>query len=86
MNIPKPLIKLNGGNPVALCNRCFCMMCYVSCSENNVEDGDCVVIERRGLGDKDYISTPIGKKPPSFCDTCTELLFNYSLNEWNETL
>lgn len=80
MNVPKPNIKFNGGNPVALCNRCFCMMCYVSCGD--VEEGqDCIVIERRGLGDKEFISTPIGQAPPSFCDVCQNLLFNYSLNE-----
>ena len=24
-----PIIKLNGGNPIALCNRCFSIICYV---------------------------------------------------------
>ena len=80
MNKPKPLIKFNGGNPIALCNRCFCIMCYVSCTDDNIDSEDCVVIERRGLGDEDYISTPIGKTPPSFCNSCYELLFGYSLN------
>lgn len=82
MEIPKPIIKFNGGKPVALCNRCFCMMCYVSCREDELDaDGNCVVIERRGVGDEDYISTPIGKAPPSYCDKCSKLLFDYSLNE-----
>jgi len=75
----KVLIKYNNGNPIALCNRCFCIMCYVSCSD--IEGGkDCVVIERNGL-DKDYITTPIGKTPPPYCDECNYVLFNISLNE-----
>ena len=82
MEIPKPNIKFNGGRPVALCNRCFCMMCYVSCAKKDLdEEGNCVVIERRGIGETDYISTPIGQVPPPYCDTCKDLLFNYSLNE-----
>ena len=75
MDLPKPIIKYNGGNPVALCNRCFCMMCYVSCANDN-----CVVIERRGLGGVDYITTPLGNPPPPYCDECKDL-FNFSLNE-----
>ena len=82
MEQPKPIIKFNGGQPVALCNRCFCMMCYVSCTEKDYDkEGNCVVIERRGTMEGDYISTPIGKVPPSFCDKCCKLLFNYSLND-----
>ena len=75
---PNPIIKFNGGEPVALCNRCSAMMCYVSCRE---EDGEfCKVKEIRNLNGVDYIKTPIGKTPPPFCDKC-ELLLNYSLNE-----
>jgi hypothetical protein len=58
------------------------MMCYVSCSDDDLEkENNCVVIERRGAGDSDYISTAIGKPPPPYCDVCKTLLFNYSLNE-----
>ena len=75
---PNPIIKFNGGEPVALCNRCSAMMCYVSCRE---EDGEfCKVKEIRSLDGVDYIKTPIGKTPPPFCDKCNMLL-NYSLNE-----
>ena len=82
MKLTKPIIKFNGGKPVALCNRCFCMMCYVSCRDEDLDkDGNCVVIERRGTVEGDYISTPIGKNPPSYCDKCSELLFDFSLNE-----
>ncbi len=81
MKKPKPLIKFNGGKPVALCNRCFAMMCYVSCTEKDVEeDGNCVVIEVRDNGREDYIKTPIGEVPPSYCDKC-KLLLTYSINE-----
>jgi hypothetical protein len=52
------------------------MMCFVS----YVDDNDCVVIERMGIGDIDYISTPIGKPPPLYCDKCDEL-FNVKLNK-----
>lgn len=76
-----PIIKFNGGKPVALCNRCFAMMCYVSCTENDYEtEGNCVVIDVRGDGNEDFISTPIGKVPPPYCDKCTKLL-TYSINE-----
>lgn len=77
----KPIIKFNGGKPVALCNRCFAMMCYVSCSEKDYEiEGNCVVIEVREDKDGDYITTPIGKVPPAYCDKCDKLL-TYSINE-----
>jgi hypothetical protein len=63
-----PIIKLNGGNPVALCNVCRAMMCYVSCRE---EDGEfCKVKEIINL---DYITTPIGQTPPSVCNKCNNL-------------
>ena len=74
----KPIIKFNGGKPIALCNRCFVIMCYVTCSENDSDD--CSVIEVKDDGKEDYISTPIGKTPPSYCDKCTKLL-TYTINE-----
>jgi hypothetical protein len=78
MQQPKPIIKFNGGNPVALCNRCFCMMCYVRCSPSS--DDECMIIEKRGINGLDYTSTEIGKEPPAYCDECINLL-NYTLNE-----
>ena len=72
----KPLIKANNGNPIALCNRCFAMMCFVKC----VELENCIVIEVRNNGIEDYITTPIGKEPPAYCSKCEKLL-SYSLNE-----
>jgi hypothetical protein len=82
MKLPKPILKLNGGNPIALCNRCFCVMCYISCDIQDLDiNGDCVVIERNGNSDGDYITTPIGKTPPPYCDKCRDLLLKYSLNE-----
>lgn len=57
-------------------------MCYVSCPDDNVDDIDnCVVIERRNHGGDDFIKTPIGEKPPCFCDRCNDLLFKVYLNE-----
>jgi len=77
MKKPNPIIKFNGGEPVALCNRCRAIMCYVSCKE---EDGKfCKVKEIRNLNNIDYIKTPIGKTPPPFCKQC-EMLLDYSLN------
>ena len=69
----KPIIKFNGGAPVALCNRCFTIICYVSCTE---EDGDeCKVLRPY----RDDLVTR-GDKTPTHCDKCKELL-KYSLNE-----
>jgi hypothetical protein len=78
MSKPNPKIKFNGGNPVAICNRCSVIMCYVNCGENSGEF--CKIIDINQVNGVDVISTPIGKKPPAFCNSCNELL-NYSLNE-----
>jgi hypothetical protein len=74
-----PIIKFNGGNPVAICNVCRVVMCYVSCTE---KDGEyCKVREPlTNNNGEDYISTPIGETPPLYCGKC-ETLLNYSLNE-----
>jgi hypothetical protein len=48
-------------------------MCYVSCTEEILEkNGNCVVVEICGTLDGDYISTPIGKVPPVYCNKCDE--------------
>jgi hypothetical protein len=74
----KPIIKFNGGEPVALCNKCYAIMCYVSCRE---DDGEfCRVKEVRNINGRNYISTKIGQPPPPYCDVCNDL-YNYSLNE-----
>lgn len=78
MKRPEPMIKFNGGKPIALCNRCFIIMCYVRCSED--ESDDCVVIDRKGNDRGDYITTPIGQAPPPYCDECNKLL-TFTLNE-----
>ena len=68
MRMINPLIKFNGGSPVAICNRCSVIMCKVSCSE---EDGDdCKVISNTEFLTK----IQIGDKPPLYCDGCRELL------------
>jgi len=64
----KPIIKFNGGAPIALCNRCFNIICYVSCTD---EDGDeCKVL--RPYGD-DY-SITIGGKVQIYCNKCTVII------------
>jgi hypothetical protein len=69
----EPIIKFNGGRPVALCNNCSRIMCYVSCTEEILEkNGNCIVVEICGTLDGDYISTPIGKVPPVYCNKCDE--------------
>jgi hypothetical protein len=82
MGNKKPLIKFNNGKPIALCNRCFSIMCFVSCPDGDDLDGDnnCVVIERRGHGDEEFITTPLGEKPPVYCKKCEKFLKGYFLN------
>lgn len=81
MDSKKPIIKYNNGNPIALCNRCFCIMCFVVCDNWEFNEGDnCVVLERKTLGNIDVISTPIGRTPPLYCNKCNDLLNNYMLN------
>ena len=72
----KPIVKFNGGNPIALCNRCFIIMCSVGCRD---EDSDCIVTQVNE-DDGPIISTKIGEVPPVLCNKCKELL-SYSLNE-----
>lgn len=71
----KPIIKLNGGNPIALCNRCFAIICYVKCGDSENID-DCIVFGQY----RDEITESIGDKVPTHCSKCKELL-KYSLNE-----
>lgn len=78
MKKPNPIIKFNSDEPVALCNKCSAIMCYVTCKDK--EDKFCKVKEIRNLNGVDYISTPIGKTPPPYCNMCDNL-FNFSLNE-----
>lgn len=69
----------NNGKPIALCNRCFCMMCYVKCEDDDT-DKACIIIEHRNHGEGDFTSKPIGTTPPIYCDKCDKLLNEYSLN------
>lgn len=72
-----PIIKFNNGNPVALCNRCYIIMCFVDCKN----DDDCVVTEVNGNIEGPYLSeSAVGKVPPIYCNTCKQLL-TYSVNE-----
>ena len=72
---PKPIIKFNDGHPIALCNRCFLMMCFVDSMNDN-----CVIVEIRNDGKENFTSVPIGQRPPAYCDKCDKLL-TYSINE-----
>ena len=74
MKNQKPIIKFNGGNPVALCNRCFTIICYVRCTE---EDGEYGKVLRQY---REELTLPIGSPSPTHCDKCKELL-KYTLNE-----
>jgi len=72
-----PIIKFNGGNPVALCNRCYIIMCFVSSKEGE----NYIVEDINGNNEGPYISeSMLGKAPPIYCDKCKQLL-TYSVNE-----
>ena len=74
-----PIIKFNGGSPIALCNRCFVIMCYVTCTE--IDGKYCKVLRVNGYGNELHISSNmVGKEPPIYCDKCKALL-SYTLNE-----
>ena len=75
----KPIIKFNGGSPIALCNRCFIMMCYVTYEGEDGEDAK-VVSSKFDYEGNLCTSVPKGETPPVHCDKCKKLL-NYSLNE-----
>lgn len=72
------MIKFTDDKPVALCNRCFIIICYLACDGEDEET--CVIIEKNGNDDGPYTSVKIGKKPPAYCSAC-ENLFKYTLNE-----
>ncbi len=83
MNTLKPIIKFNGGDPIALCKRCFIIMCYVSCSSEEQDMRDdikCIVRSPNGDSINLYTTIPVGDPAPTYCDKCKELL-NYSVNE-----
>ena len=67
-----PIIKFNGGSPIALCHRCFTIMCYVTCDD----EGNCKVKESYN----DNTTATNGDKIPQYCRHCNELL-KYTLNE-----
>ena len=77
----KPIIKFNDGAPIALCNRCFVMICnVVYVGEGKGFDGY-VVSETKydHFGDA-CTSLKKGDTPPIYCNKCSQLL-TYSLNE-----
>jgi hypothetical protein len=76
--LPTPILKFNGGNPVALCNKCSVIMCYVSCRE---QDGKYGFILRHNPNNNNgfYSTKPIGQTPPLYCDEC-EALINSAIN------
>lgn len=77
MKKPNPIIKFNGGKPVAICNNCSVMICYVKCTE---KDGEyCKITEVRNLHGIELTTRNIGEVPPPYCYNC-ETLFTYSLN------
>ena len=70
----KPKISISFGEPVAICNRCNAIMCFVTCKHDK-----CKVTEIRTNNGVPYISTKIGKEPPLYCLNC-DLLINIKLN------
>ncbi len=72
----KPIIKFNNGIPIAVCNRCFITICYIT-----FVDDDYVVRETNYdlIGDA-CTSVKKGGEIPSYCEKCNKLL-NYNLNE-----
>lgn len=76
-----PIIKFNGGAPIALCNRCFIMICNVMYVGEGKGVEGYVVSEPK----YDHFGDPCttqqrGSMPPVYCDKCTKLL-TYSMNE-----
>lgn len=76
----KPIIKFNNGNPVALCNRCRVMMCYVTNNENDGKREKWVVRKPLVVKEADATTKPVGEEVPTHCDECIKLL-NLRLNE-----
>lgn len=74
----KPIINFNGGSPIALCNRCFIIMCYVVGDEEGKEAR--VITSKLDPDGNLCTSIPKGGLVPVYCDKCKNLL-NYSLNE-----
>ena len=66
-----PAIKFNGGNPVAICNHCAVIMCYVSCTEKDPKYGIVIRHNPNRVGGF-YTTSPIGQTPPLYCDTCAK--------------
>jgi len=73
----KVIIKTNGDKKLALCNRCYAIICYVKCDENN----NCVIIESNSNEVEFYTPSKIGSDIPIYCDKCLDLLTNTCLNE-----
>lgn len=74
-NNKKPIIKFNGGNPVALCNGCRSMMCYVSFVETEKNGVDKWVVRYNIANGSGYmVTTNIGDDVPIYCDKCSDLL------------
>lgn len=74
----EPIIKFNNGIQVALCNRCFIIICNVTPLDIGM---GYIVSEIRydHFGDL-CTNNKIGDTPPVYCDKCKKLL-TYSINE-----
>lgn len=73
----KPIIRYDGDSPIALCNRCFIVMCSVSSDD---EDSARVVTSKLDYEGHLCTSAKKGSRVPIYCDKCKKLL-TYSLNE-----
>lgn len=77
----EPIIKFNGGAPIALCNRCFIMICYVTyAGEGKGADGYVVSETKYDHFGEPCTKSKKGDEPPIYCDKCSKLL-TYSINE-----
>lgn len=64
----KPTLIISvSGDSIALCNRCFAIVCHVICDKDNE---NCKVSEPN----KKYTKVKFGDEVPSYCDKCIELL------------
>lgn len=66
MKKPSLIITVSGDS-IALCNRCFAIICYVVCDKDSE---NCKVTEPN----KHYTNAKIGDIVPSYCKQCKELL------------
>jgi hypothetical protein len=71
----KPKIKFNNGNPVALCNDCDKILCYVQLNDFNK------TYSVRQYFSYDLVNLKIGDAAPCYCSKCVEINNNLKCDE-----